>query len=123
MNPNAKRISVLILRWTLGLVVLLQSVRFILSSSAAHFLARAGLPAWIRPALGGGEILATILFLVPYTYAAGSYALLVIFALAALLHILHGQYDVEGLLVYAAAVFACKANADAGGREATHDGR
>jgi hypothetical protein len=35
----------------------------------------------------------------------GGYALLVIFAFAALIHIVHGQPDVGGLIVYAASVY------------------
>ena len=52
-------------------------------------------------------MVATPLFLIPYTYAIGSYALLVIFGFAAVVHILHGQYEVGGLLVYGGAVFVC----------------
>jgi hypothetical protein len=109
MNANLTRISIPLLRWTLGLVVMLESFEFISSTSAAHFLAQAGWPAWLRPVLGGSEIIAAVLFLVPSTAAVGGYLLLAIFGLAALLHILHGQYGVEGLLVYAVAVFVSMA--------------
>jgi DoxX-like family len=104
VSANLTRVSIPLLRWTLGLVVMLQSFEFVFSTSAAHFLAQAGLSAWLRPVLGGSEIIAAVLFLVPFTAAIGGYLLLVIFGLAALLHILHGQYGVEGLLVYAVAV-------------------
>jgi hypothetical protein len=107
MSTQLKSFSIPLLRWTLGLVVLLESCQFVFSASAAHFLAKAGLPSWIQPALGGAEIVAAVLFLVPFTALVGSYLLLVIFALAVLVHILHGQYEVGGLLVYAAAVFVC----------------
>jgi uncharacterized membrane protein YphA (DoxX/SURF4 family) len=110
MNTRLKNFSIPLLRWTLGLAVLLESCQFVFSASAAHFLAKAGLPPWIRPVLGGAEIIAAILFLVPFTALAGGCLLLVIFALAALVHILHGQYDVGGLVVYAAADFACMAH-------------
>jgi hypothetical protein len=63
------------------------------------------MPQLIRPVLGGAEIFAALLFLVPPARTIGGYALLVIFALAALIHILHGQTDVGGLVVYAAAVY------------------
>jgi hypothetical protein len=76
---------------------------------AAHFLAKAGLPAWIRPVLGGAEIIAAILFLVPLTSAIDGCLLLVIFGLAALVHVLHGQYGIEGLVLYAVAVPVCMA--------------
>jgi hypothetical protein len=110
MNANLTRVSIPLLRWTLGLVVVLQSFEFVFSSSAAHFLAKAGWPAWLQPVLGGSEIIAAVLFLVPFTAAIGGYLLLVIFGLAALLHILHGQYGVEGLLVYAVAVLVAMAH-------------
>jgi|SRR5580658_7372616 hypothetical protein len=101
MNAPFTKFSIPVLRWTVGLVVLLASVRFVLSDSAAHFLATAGLPAWIRPVLGG------VLFLLPFTALIGGYLLLAVFACAVLLHVLHGQYDVGSLLVYAAAVLVC----------------
>jgi uncharacterized membrane protein YphA (DoxX/SURF4 family) len=110
MNTRLKNFSILLLRLTLGLVVLLQSCQFVFSTSAAHFLAKAGLPSWLRPVLGGAEIIAAVLFLLPWTARLGSHFLLVILALAVLVHILHGQYAVGGLFVYAAAVFACLAH-------------
>ena len=72
---------------------------------AATLFAKSGLPHLIRPILGGAEIIAALLFLVPPTRTIGGYALLVIFALAALIHILHGQPDVGALVIYAAAVY------------------
>src|SRR5271163_1951692 len=104
MNTGLTRYSIPLLRSTLGLVIVVESFEFVFSNSAAHFLAKAGLPFWIRPVLGGAEIIAAILFLVPFTAAIGSYLLLVVFGLAALIHLLHGQYEVGGLVVYAAAV-------------------
>jgi hypothetical protein len=63
------------------------------------------MPHLIRPILGSAEIVAALLFLIPPMRMIGGYALLVIFALAALIHILHGQPDVGGLIVYAASVY------------------
>jgi hypothetical protein len=119
VNTRLKHFSIPLLRWTVGLVVLLESFQFVFSNSAAHFLAKAGLPSWIQPVLGGAEIIA--IFLVPFTALVGSCLLLVIFALAALVHILHGQYEVEGLLVFAAAVFVCMAHSENRTAEAAHD--
>ncbi|MGB8473862.1 MAG: DoxX family protein [Candidatus Acidiferrum sp.] len=121
MNPRLARASLPLLRWTLGLAVILESVRFVFSKSAAHFLSHAGLPSWIQPTLGGAETLAAILFLVPFTSRTGGYALLFIFGLAALVHLLHGQWGVEGLIVYAAAVLACTAFAEKRTTGAHHD--
>jgi hypothetical protein len=110
MNTRLAHFSIPLLRWTLGLVVILESFLFVFSASAAHFLAKVGLPSWIQPVLGGAEILAAVLFLVPLTFAIGGFLLLVIFAFAVLLHILHGQYQVGDLFVYAAAVMVCMAH-------------
>jgi hypothetical protein len=119
MSARLKNFSIPLLRWTLGLVVLLESFQFVFSTSAAHFLAKAGLPSWIQPVLGGAEIIAAVLFLVPFTALFGGYLLLVIFALAALVHILHGQVDVGGLVVNAAAVLVCMAYRENRAAEAT----
>jgi hypothetical protein len=110
MNTRLAYFSTPLLRWTLGLVVILESFLFVFSAPAAHFLAKAGLPPWIQPVLGGAEILAAVLFLVPLTIAIGGFLLLMIFAFAVLLHILHGQYQVGELFVYAAAVIVCMAH-------------
>lgn len=101
---SAKRIAVEGLRWTLGLVVLLESCRLAFASSQAHAFSKTGLPPWTRPALAGSEIIAAVLFLLPFTSIVGSYLLLVVFLLAALVHILHGQFEVGALVVYGMAV-------------------
>jgi hypothetical protein len=107
MNARFKESAIAGLRWVLSLVVLLESVLFALSPAAAHQFAKTGLPAWIRPALGGGEAIAALLFLVPAARQAGGYGLLAIFAISAGIHFVHGQYDVGSLIVYAMAVIVC----------------
>jgi hypothetical protein len=100
------------LQWSLGIVVVVQSAMFAFSPGGAHFFAKTGLPGWVRPALGGAEILAALLFLVRRTVMVGGYSLVVIFFLAIIVHMLHGWFDVGGLVVYAAAalaVTACRA--------------
>jgi DoxX-like protein len=121
MNANLAKVSLPLLRWTLSLVVTLESCQFVFSTSAAHFLASAGLPSWIRPVLGGSEIIAAILFLVPITTMIGGYLLLFIFGLAVLVHVLHGRYEVGGLVVYAAAVLVCMAHKENRTPEAGHE--
>jgi uncharacterized membrane protein YphA (DoxX/SURF4 family) len=112
VNARLTRVSIPLLRWTLGVVVLLESCQFVFSNSAVHFFAKTGLPSWLRPVIGGAEIIAALLFLVPFTTLIGSYLLLFIFGLAGLVHILHGQYGVGGLVVYAAGVLACMAHTE-----------
>jgi len=65
MNRHLNGIAVPGLRWTVAVVVLWESLQFALSRSAMHHFAQIGLPQWIRPALGGAEIIAVLLFLVP----------------------------------------------------------
>jgi hypothetical protein len=105
--PQARlfRNAISILYWSVGLVVLIESCLFVFSASRAHEFARSGMPHLIRPILGGAEIIAALLFLIPPARMIGGYALLVIFIVAALIHILHGQPDVGGLVIYAAAVY------------------
>jgi hypothetical protein len=97
--------AISILHWSVGLVILIESCLFVFSASRVHDFAQSGMPHLIRPVLGGAEIIAVLLFLIPPTRTIGGYALLVIFTLAALIHIAHGQPDVGGLVVYAAAVY------------------
>jgi len=107
MNGNFSRSGLAGLRWTLGIVVLLESLHFVLSHAVAEEAAKLGLPPWVRPFLGITEILAAILFLVPAASVLGGYLLLAVFAVAILVHLLHGQFDVGALLVYAMVVVAC----------------
>jgi len=120
MNLHAEKTAIPALRWTLGLVLLVQSYQFAFSSSAHHF-AGGVLPPWLPLALGGSEIIAALLFLLPATTIVGGYLLLAIFALAILIHSLHGDFQVGGLLVYAAAVFVCMAQRSRETTEFAHD--
>ena len=106
---NADPQQARILRWTLGLVVLWQSYQFGFAPTAKAYLQAMGLPEWVAPVLAGVEIVAAILFLIPKLGRIGGYSLLVVFALAAILHVLHGQFQIGPLFVYGAAVFTCNA--------------
>jgi hypothetical protein len=99
-----------ILRITLGLVVLERSWVFVFASDAAPSFAHTGWPDGLRLTLGWCEIAAAVLFLVPRTVVAGGYSLIVIFVLAAALHLLHGEYDVGALGVWTVAVIAILAH-------------
>jgi DoxX-like family len=112
MNERIKNLAIPGLSWCVGLMVLWQSWRFAFGTAAAREFAGTGLPSWIRPALGGVEIAAAVLFLVPITAVVGGYALLVVFFFAAVLHVLHGWYDVSGLVLYAMAVLVSLAHRD-----------
>jgi hypothetical protein len=59
---------------------------------------------WIRLALAWSEMLACVVFLIPRTMKAGALLLIIVLALAALVHALHGNFQIGGLLIFAAAV-------------------
>jgi uncharacterized membrane protein YphA (DoxX/SURF4 family) len=105
MNRTRKEIAIIVLRLVLGLVVLAQSFIFLFGGDSTKFFARHGLPDAIRLVLGWSEVVAAILFLLPPTLAVGAWFLLAVFAGAIFLHLVHGQFEVVGLLVYCAAVF------------------
>jgi hypothetical protein len=98
------------LQWAVGIVVLIASVRTFFHS--AHSLA--GAPSshhlWFLPLLSGIEIVAVILFLIPSTSRVGSYLLLVVFGVALLFHLLHGDWEVGTLVIYIAAVIAVRSS-------------
>ena len=106
MTSNTKDFAILLLQWTVGVIVAAESALFAFSASTARHLAHMGLPTWIGPALGGIELVAALLFLLPAASRIGGLALLAIFAAAIALHFLHGEYNVGALVVYAAAVWA-----------------
>src|SRR5271165_1277826 len=108
MNHQLKKFAISGLQWTLGVVVLLESVHFMLSPSATREFAETGLPQWIRPALGGTEVIAAVLFLITAASLVGGCLLLIIFAIAAVIHFLHGEFaGVGSLIVYSMAVIVC----------------
>lgn len=92
------------LQWTLGIVVLIEAGLFVLPH-AGHDFAKTHLPQALRLLLGWGEIAGAILFLIPKTAVQGAWVLLIIFALAIAIHLLHGMPNVGALVVYAAATW------------------
>ena len=110
MNQRITHMAIPALRWVLGLLLIVESARLALSPAAAHEVTKLGLPQWLPGVLGGSEAVAALLFLIPATRVPGGYALLGVLAIAVLIHLLHGQYDVGVLLVYAMAVIVCTAH-------------
>lgn len=94
-----------ILRYALGVVILIEAVLFILTG-AAHDFARTHMPAFVRMLLGWGEIAGCILLLIPKTAIRGAWLLFAVFVFAILIHLLHGQYNVGNVVIYAAAALA-----------------
>jgi uncharacterized membrane protein YphA (DoxX/SURF4 family) len=100
-----KKCGITVLRWSLGVVILIEAVMFVLPS-AAHDFGRMHMPAFVRMVLGFGEILGAVLMLIPQTATRGAWLLLAVFVMAILIHLLHGLYGVGNLVIYAAAAFA-----------------
>jgi hypothetical protein len=101
------KLAILGLQLVLGVVVLLESIHFALSWYAIHHLAKAGLPHWAGPALGCSEAIAALLFLVPAASLVAGWLLLVIFAIAAMIHFTLGEFNVGSLVIYSMAVIVC----------------
>ena len=93
------------LQWTLGLVILIEAVLFVMPS-AAHDFAQTHMPDIVRLVLGWGEIIGALLLLIPRTAVRGGWVLVGIFVLAIAIHLLHGAYNVGNLLIYTAAAWA-----------------
>jgi uncharacterized membrane protein YphA (DoxX/SURF4 family) len=99
------KLGLTILRLTLGIVILIEAVLFVLPS-AAHEFARTHMPGFVRMILGWGEILGCVLMLIPKTANRGAWLLFAVFVMAILVHLLHGQYEVGNVVIYAAAALA-----------------
>jgi hypothetical protein len=93
------------LRWSLGIVILIEAILFVLPS-ARHDFARTHMSDAIRQILGWGEILGCILLLIPRTAIRGAWLLVAVFILAIAIHLLHGAYNVGNLVIYTAAGWA-----------------
>lgn len=99
------RIALTVLQWALGVVILIEAVLFVLPS-AAHDFTRTHMPGFIRLILGWGEIVGSVLLLIPRTVIRGAWLLVAVFIMAILIHLLHGAYNVGNLVIYAAAAYA-----------------
>ncbi|HEY3972001.1 MAG TPA: hypothetical protein VGM18_03300 [Candidatus Sulfotelmatobacter sp.] len=100
-----KKCGLTVLQWSLGIVILIEAVLFVMPG-AAHAFAATHMPGFIRMVLGFGEIAGCILLLIPKTTVRGAWLLLAVFVFAILIHLLHGMYNIGNLVIYAAAAFA-----------------
>lgn len=105
MSSQRAQIALNGLQWTLGLVILVEAILFLLPS-AAHGFASTHMPGAVRLLLGWGEIAGCILLLIPRTALRGAWLLVGVFLLAIVIHLLHGMYEVGNLLIYTAAAWA-----------------
>jgi hypothetical protein len=105
MTEQRVRTALTGLQWTLGVVILVEAVLFVMPS-AAHDFAKTHMPDIVRLVLGWGEIIGALLLLIPRTAVRGGWLLVGIFVFAIAIHLLHGAYNVGNLLIYTAAAWA-----------------
>jgi hypothetical protein len=105
------------LQWTLGLVILVEAILFVMPNARQDF-ARTHMPDMVRQVLGWGEIIGAVLLLIPRTAVRGGWFLVAVFVLAIVVHVLHGTFNVGNLVIYTAAAWAIargKTTAEAAG--------
>jgi hypothetical protein len=105
MTAPRTKIAFTGLQWTLGLVILIEAVLFVMPA-AAHAFASTHMPNAVRMVLGWGEIAGCILMLIPKTAIRGAWVLVAVFVLAIAIHLLHGLYGVGNLAIYTSAAWA-----------------
>lgn len=105
MSILSAKCGLTVLQWSLGIVILIEAIMFVLPG-AAHDFGRTHMPGIIRFILGFGEIIGCILLLIPKTTVRGAWFLFAVFILAILTHLLHGAYNVGNVVIYAAAALA-----------------
>jgi uncharacterized membrane protein YphA (DoxX/SURF4 family) len=105
MSLVKSKYGVTVLQYSLGVVILIEAVMFVLPG-AAHEFGRTHMPGFVRMVLGFGEILGCVLLLIPPTAIRGAWVLVAVFIMAILLHLPHGMYGVGDLVIYTAAAFA-----------------
>lgn len=105
MNDKRTKCALTGLQWSLGIVILVEAVLFILPS-ARHDFARTHMPDILRQILGWGEIVGAVLMLIPRSAVRGSWMLAGVFVFAIAIHLLHGMLNVGNLVIYTAAACA-----------------
>lgn len=97
---QANKLARMGLQYSLGLVLIYESSRLLFSSGAAQ----SHLPHALVLAIAAVELLGAVLFLIPPSVLIGGRLLLAAFAVAAVVHLLHGQPDIGFLIIYSMAV-------------------
>src|SRR5271169_4618865 len=98
MSSTKAKCALTVLQYSLGIVILIEAVRFVLPS-AAHDFARTHMPGFVRLVLGFGEIAGCVLLMIPQTAILGAWLLVAVFIMAILIHLLHGLYGVGNLVI------------------------
>lgn len=97
----SRNTAVFVLRWMVGLISAFGALSLFMAL-AHHGIGH--LPTNILRAICVAEIVAAVFFLIPRTMRSGGVGLLVVYAVAAAVHLLHGEYDISNLLLLSAAV-------------------
>ncbi len=108
MAHQHTRIALTALQWTLGLVILIEALLFLMPAARQGF-ARTHMPNFVRLVLGWGEIVGAVFLLIPRTAIRGAWLLVTVFLFAILIHLLHGMFNVGNLAIYTAAAWAVAA--------------
>ena len=108
MNNQRMKRALIALQWVLGLVILIEAIIFVMPAGR-HAFQQAHMPESIRLILGWGEIIGCALLLIPATTVRGVWILIGIFALAIVIHLLHGMHNVGNLVIYIAAAWVITA--------------
>jgi hypothetical protein len=112
MNRSLHNTAVQALRWVLGLFLVWKSfLLFRDIASKIQMTGHVGLHAGILLTISGLEVVAAAMFVIPVVKTAGGYLLLAVLALAAVFHIMHGEFNtIATLAIYGAAVVVCVTN-------------
>jgi uncharacterized membrane protein YphA (DoxX/SURF4 family) len=102
---QVNQVALLSLRWTLGVALFIEAALLAFSRSEIHLPGHAGMPHWIHLVIAAAEMLACVLLVIPLTVRFGTKLLIGVVMLAALIHILHGSFQIGPLLIYASAAW------------------
>ena len=105
MSEQRMKAALTGLQWTVGVVILIEAILFLMPG-AGHDFSQTHMPDGLRLVLGWGEIIGSVLLLMPRTAARGAWILAGTFVLAMIIHLLHGMPNVGTLAIYTAAAWA-----------------
>jgi uncharacterized membrane protein YphA (DoxX/SURF4 family) len=110
MGREKGKMTIRILHYILGGVILLQSIRVAVYYQEVAHSSHIPFPAHFVLVLASLEAIGALLFLLPWTFKPGAWLLLAVLFFAVLVHTVHGQFEGLGMLVYAAGVLAVMYN-------------
>src|SRR5258708_21659179 len=99
MTEHRMKCALTGLQWTLGIVILIEAVLFLMPS-ARHDFARTHMPDILRQVLGWGEIVGAVLLLIPRTAAPGAWVLAVVFLLGRLVLLPPRKFNIRRSVLF-----------------------